>query len=133
VRQAYSDWVLERIWNDPRSTWQLRAVAEKSGMDLAAVQESVEWIPSGSPWLDKYAQIQGDELGISIGLDNAIDAARRRGRTFSRTSTSRRRSLHTRSKKEFRWPSVGSRTERLMMAVRSTVREETDRGRFRRQ
>ena len=48
-------------------------------MGLRDVQESCEWVPSGSPWLDKYAQMQGDQLGIDIGLDNAIDACRRRG------------------------------------------------------
>jgi len=79
VRQAYSDWVLASIWNDAASPWPLRSVAESAGMQLRDVQESVEWIPSGSPWLDKYAQIQGDQLGIALGLDNPIDAARRRG------------------------------------------------------
>ena len=48
-------------------------------MRLRDVQEAVEWIPSGSPWLDKYKQVQGDQLSIDIGLDNSIDAARRRG------------------------------------------------------
>jgi capsid protein len=79
VRKEYSDWVLETIWNDSTSPWQLRKIASAEGMALRDVQESVEWIPSGSPWLDKYKQIQGDQLGISIGLDNAIDACRRRG------------------------------------------------------
>jgi capsid protein len=79
VRQNYSDWVLRTIWNDAASPWPLKAVATKANMSLRDVQEAVEWIPAGSPWLDKYAQIQGDELAISIGLDNAIDAARRRG------------------------------------------------------
>ena len=79
VRKEYSDWVIETIWNDPQTPWPLRKVAAADGMNLRDVQESVEWIPSGSPWLDKYKQIQGDQLGISIGLDNAIDACRRRG------------------------------------------------------
>ena len=79
VRQAYSDWVLEQIWNDPASPWGLKKIAAGAGMGLRDVQESVEWIPSGSPWLDKGAQVAGDQLAISIGLDNAIDAARRRG------------------------------------------------------
>lgn len=79
VRQAYSDWVLAEIWNDSASPWPLRRVAERNGMALRDVQEAVEWIPSGSPWLDKLSQIKGDQLGIDIGLDNAIDAARRRG------------------------------------------------------
>ena len=79
VRQEYSDWLIEQVWNDPASLWQLRQVAERNGMTLMDVQEKCEWIPSGSPWLDKYKQIQGDQLGIDIYLDNPIDAARRRG------------------------------------------------------
>ena len=80
VRQAYSDWVLEQIWNDPASPWRLREVAGKAGFNrLRDVQEEVEWVASGSPWLDKHNQLAGDELGISLGLDNAVDAARRRG------------------------------------------------------
>lgn len=79
VRKDYSDWVIASIWNDPESAWPLKQVAESAGMRLRDLQESVEWIPSGSPWLDKYKQIQGDQLGIDIALDNAIDACRRRG------------------------------------------------------
>lgn len=79
VRKEYSDWVLATIWNDTQSPWPLRDTAKTAGMGLRDVQEESEWIPSGSPWLDKYAQIQGDQLGIDIGLDNAIDACRRRG------------------------------------------------------
>jgi len=79
VRQAYSDWVLSEIWNDPSTPWPLKKVAADNGMSLRDVQESVEWIPSGSPWLDKLKQIKGDQQAIEVGLDNAIDAARRRG------------------------------------------------------
>ena len=79
VRQEYSNWLLAEIWNDANSPWPLRRTAEAQGMRLRDVQEMVEWIPSGSPWLDKKKQIEGDQLGIDIGLDNAIDAARRRG------------------------------------------------------
>ena len=79
VRQDYSDWLLASIWNSPDTAWPLRQVATAAGMKLRDVQEEVEWVASGSPWLDKYKQIQGDELGIAIGLDNAIDACRRRG------------------------------------------------------
>jgi capsid protein len=79
VRQEYSDWVLASIWNDAASPWGLRQIAGGAGMSLRDVQEGVEWVASGSPWLDKYRQMQGDQLGIDIGLDNAIDACRRRG------------------------------------------------------
>jgi len=79
VRQAYSDWVIDTIWNDRTSPWRLSDVADRDGMTLRDVQEALEWIPSGSPWLNKLDQIRGDQLGIDTGLDNAIDACRRRG------------------------------------------------------
>jgi len=79
VRKQYSDWVLEQIWNDPDTPWPLRSVADKAGMTLREVQEALEWIPAGSPWLDKYKQVKGDELAIDLRVDNAQDAAKRRG------------------------------------------------------
>jgi hypothetical protein len=79
VRTEYSNWVIETIWNDPNTPWLLRQVAEKAGMSLRDVQEAVEWVAAGSPWLDKYKQVQGDQLAIGMALDNPIDAARRRG------------------------------------------------------
>jgi capsid protein len=79
VRQEYSDWVLATIWNDPKSPWPLRKVAEKNGFSLLDVQQALEWIPSGSPWLDKLKQVMGDQVAVNMMLDNSIDAARRRG------------------------------------------------------
>ena len=79
VRKAYSDWLIATIWNDENSPWNLRQVAGAAGLGLRDVQESIEWIPSGSPWLDKLKQIQGDKQAIEIGEDNPIDAARRKG------------------------------------------------------
>ena len=79
VRKDYSDWVLATIWNDSASPWQLRKIATDDKLTLRDVQEALEWIASGSPWLDKYRQAMGDELAINMMLDNSIDAARRRG------------------------------------------------------
>lgn len=79
VRKDYSDWVLAEIWNDTETPWPLKRIAEAANMSLRDVQDALEWVASGSPWLDKRRQIEGDKLGISIGLDNPIDAARRRG------------------------------------------------------
>jgi len=79
VRQDYSDWVLDTIWEDGGSRFELNAVAQRNGMSLRDVQEKVEWIPRGSPWLDKLKQILGDEKAIELRVDNAIDASSRRG------------------------------------------------------
>lgn len=82
ARKQYSDWLLEQIWNNPRSDWKLAQVAQRNNMTLRQVQEAVEWIPTGAPWLDKLKQVMGDGLAISLGLDNSIDATRRRGGDF---------------------------------------------------
>lgn len=79
VRQEYSDTLLASIWNDSESPWPLRRVAEAAGMSLMEVQTAVEWIPNGSPWIDKLKQVKGDELAIDIRIDNTQDAAKRRG------------------------------------------------------
>jgi len=57
----------------------LQQVARNNGMTLRDVQEAIEWVPAGYPWLDKYKQVQGDQLAIELNLDNPQDAARRRG------------------------------------------------------
>lgn len=79
VRQEYSDWLLREIWDTPGSSWRLREVAEREGFTLRQIQSVVDWVPAGSPWMDKLKQVMGDREAISLGLDNAIDAARRRG------------------------------------------------------
>jgi capsid protein len=80
VRQAYSDEVMSQAWNDPADPWNLREIATRNGVkSLRQLQQYVEWIPSGAPWLDKYRQVMGDQLCINMMMDNRIDAARRRG------------------------------------------------------
>ncbi len=77
VRQAYSDWLIERDYINP--VWNIGSIASKHGLNKRDVQSLCEWVASGSPWLDKYKQIQGDELAISLFIDNPIEAARRKG------------------------------------------------------
>jgi capsid protein len=79
ARKAYSDWLLSEIWNNPASEWKLAQTAQRNEMTLTQVQNAVDWIPMGAPWLDKLKQVMGDGLAISLGLDNSIDAAQRRG------------------------------------------------------
>jgi len=79
VRTEYSNALLASIWNDPSSPWPLRRVAEEAGLSLLDIQTAVEWIPNGSPWIDKLKQVKGDELAIENRIDNTQDAAKRRG------------------------------------------------------
>jgi len=78
-RFEYSDWVLQLAW-DGFWDFPLRQVANKAGItSLRELQEYVEWVPAGFPWLQKIQEVNGDIKAISIALDNPIDAARRRG------------------------------------------------------
>jgi len=82
VRHDYSNWILEEIWNneDDADVWNLKATAIAAGVTtLRQLQELLEWIPSGSPWMDKLKQIKGDDIAIELRVDNALDASRRRG------------------------------------------------------
>jgi hypothetical protein len=54
ARKAYSDWLLAQIWNNPASEWKLAQVAQRNEMTLTQVQNAVDWIPMGAPWLDKF-------------------------------------------------------------------------------
>jgi len=74
VRQDYSNWLIANAWTGP---WNIQSVA--GGAKLRDVQDAVKWVPNGAPWLDKLKQVKGDKEAISIGIDNPIDAARRRG------------------------------------------------------
>jgi len=82
-RHEYSDWLLSSIWNDESSEWPLRQVAQAAGINrLRELQSLVEWVPAGFPWLQKLQEVQGDIKAISVGLDNPIDACKRRGGDF---------------------------------------------------
>lgn len=83
VRQDYSDWVLAAAWNDPAQQWGLKAIAEAAGFSrLRDLQESVEWIPAGAPWLQKLQEIMGDCRAIAANIDNVQDVCKRRGGDF---------------------------------------------------
>ena len=80
VRKDYSDWALDGLWHDAEfKDWGLQKAARAAKLDLIQIQELLEWIPSGSPWMDKLKQIKGDDIAIELRVDNAQDAARRRG------------------------------------------------------
>lgn len=78
ARKAYSDWLVQRAWDDP--DWHLSSVAAQTGFrSIREVQEICEWVPDGVAWLQKSQEVQGDARAISAGLDNPIDICRRRG------------------------------------------------------
>jgi len=81
VRQAYSDWLIEQVWSGGYQ-WELERVATDAGFTLQMLKDAIEWIPAGSPWLDKHKQLTGDALAIDRGADNIIDVCRKRNTNF---------------------------------------------------
>lgn len=77
VLQDLSDHLIDVVWES--ESWRLGEVAGRADMTPRQVKDAIEWVPAGSPWLDKAKQIAGDKLAIEIGEDNPIDAARRKG------------------------------------------------------
>lgn len=80
-RQEYSDWLTSLEWNKGAdSEWNLQDICRRSGITrLRELQEQIEWISSGAPWLQKLSEVQGDIKAIASGLDNHIDICQRRG------------------------------------------------------
>lgn len=83
VLQDLSDHLIDVVWES--ESWRLGEVAGRADMTPRQVKDAIEWVPAGSPWLDKAKQIAGDKLAIEIGEDNPIDAARRKGSTYLQT------------------------------------------------
>jgi len=80
-RREYSDWLLALEWNKGKdSEWSIKDVCQRNGISrLRELQEQIEWISSGAPWLQKLQEVQGDIKAIACGLDNHIDICQRRG------------------------------------------------------
>lgn len=78
ARKDYSDWLIEQHWDS--EVYRLKELSGRAGIKTPdELKNLIEWIPSGSPWLQKLAEVQGDSKAIAIALDNPIDAAKRRG------------------------------------------------------
>jgi len=76
VLREYSDWRLDD-WSE--SDDKLPDLMAAAKIDADELKEKVEWIPTGTPWLDKRNEIAGDKDAISLGVDSAVRVARRRG------------------------------------------------------
>lgn len=76
VLREYSNWKVAGWANLPA---MLGDVMKKAKMSVQEIQGAIEWLPAGTPWLDKAKEIGGDQLAIGIGVDSAPRVARRRG------------------------------------------------------
>ncbi|MDP6722042.1 MAG: phage portal protein, partial [Pirellulaceae bacterium] len=66
VRQAYSDWLIELVWADenPDTNWNLKNIATKAGASLMQVKAAINWILSGTPWIDRLKEAKGSRLVV---------------------------------------------------------------------
>ena len=76
ILDEWTEWRMTTDWiNDAR----LSAALDAAGMTPAAAAACVSWVGTETPWVDKLAQLQGDQLAIGMCLDSIQKACRRRG------------------------------------------------------
>jgi len=80
ARKDYSDWLLDMCYKSDR--FGIRSFCDKNAVSIDEVKESVEWVSSGIPWLQKLQEVAGDANAIAIGADNIVDVCKRRGKDF---------------------------------------------------
>jgi capsid protein len=78
VLKAYSDWQV-KLWLADRSARTKAFRQAVKGMSLEQVQELIEWIPRGVPWMDKLKEAKGDRMAIGMHQDSFQRSAKRRG------------------------------------------------------
>ena len=71
VLRNYSDWIIGQWWNVPDgSIAELKRIAESEGVSLRQLRNAVQWVPGGSPWLDRSKEVSADALAVATGLDS---------------------------------------------------------------
>lgn len=79
VLQRYSNWKIDQWSQDPD---KLGKLLRKARMTPDQLKRKLEWIPTGTPWLDKLNEIQGDTKAVALGVDSRQRICRRKGRDF---------------------------------------------------
>ena len=76
VLHEYSDWKIDRWSGIPDMLGNELASA---GMSITQLKNEIEWIPAGTPWLDKVSEVKAEKQAIAVGLSSTPRSALRRG------------------------------------------------------
>ena len=73
------DWVLGD-WYATNPTF--RRLVDASDIDIADLSESIQWVGSGTPWLDKLKEVSGDALSVYNGFESRQDVCKRHNKDY---------------------------------------------------
>ena len=79
VLEDVYDWVL-RDWYEAQP--QFRRLVESAGLTIDDVVESIQWVGSGTPWLDKLKEVSGDALSVYNGFESRQEVCKRHGKDY---------------------------------------------------
>jgi capsid protein len=74
--RQYSDWKIDNWISDSS---KLGKVAKEAGMTADDLKYELEWIPAGTPWLDKTKEVDGDTRALAVSADSIPRICKRRG------------------------------------------------------
>lgn len=76
ILDEWTEWKMASTWALDK---RIAAALSAAGMTPAEAAARVSWVGTETPWVDKLAQLQGDQLAIGMCLDSIQRACRRRG------------------------------------------------------
>jgi hypothetical protein len=76
VSGEWADWKMETQWADDPD---LSAALKTAGLSAEQAASGIGWVGTETPWVDKLAQLKGDQLAIGMCMDSIPRACRRRG------------------------------------------------------
>ena len=81
------------------AAWKLATFVDESpaldrlisaaGLTLADVADRLEWVPDGTPWMDRGKEIKADADAVALGTDSRQRQCKRRGLDFYKLATER--------------------------------------------
>lgn len=74
--RQYSDWKIDQWISDQN---KLGKIAKEAGMTADDLKYELEWIPAGTPWLDKTKEVDGDTRALAISADSIPRICKKRG------------------------------------------------------
>jgi capsid protein len=79
VLEEIYDWVLA-LWYEENA--EFRRLVDTSSKSLSEISGCIQWIGSGTPWLDKLKEVSGDALSVYNGFECRQDVCKRHNKDY---------------------------------------------------
>ena len=82
----WSAWKLDQFVSESPA---LARLISDAGLTVPEVADLIEWVPDGTPWMDRGKEIKADADAIALGTDSRQRQCKRRGLDFYKLATER--------------------------------------------